>query len=413
MISQRKILNTIGIIFLTYCIQFTDLKIGVVKVSEIILLFVAPYFLSKKTNKYIAWFLLFFTVVLFISLVKTATLDFQHLGNSFLKAPYLISLSRYLELICCLTLCSLTYSFFKSLNQRSQRNEYINKLVNLNILITLLFFAINLLVINGLIHMDETRIVYGWSSRLRGYFVEGGPYGLMLAFIFILSGYTKKLKYKFIKRLFLAIVILFFAKSKAGILCVVVWLCLENYGYFKKALKASVYPLIVFVAAAFYFLFVNISYMYVDEIENIKTSVAERPNDTNITMGRIASVFIVPKMIKENFFFGIGTGNYALLRNNDEYRTFLPLQDEKVLLLDAHGLGGIMDIFIDNGFFGLLFFSVIMYVIYNHLKRDLIRRRIMLGFLVIFIFGVQIYFLYPWILLGIALSGEDQKPNHT
>lgn len=398
--------NFLIIIFLTFCIQFTDLKIGLIKVSELILLLLLPIFIIKKTNKFIFYLLVFFSIVLIISLIKTIFIDFQYLGNSLLKSPYIISISRYLEIVTCLILCNISLSYFKSKEESGDFSYYLNYFINLNIIITIVFVLIYIAVILDVIPIDETRVVYS-NNRLRGYFVEGGPYGLMLSFIFILTNLLPKGNYRLYKRLFLIVVILFLAKSKAGFLCAIVWLGIENHEFLKRKVNSLIYPILVLGIVGFYFLFINISSMYVNEIGKIKTSLSQRPGDSNVMMGRIPGVFIVPKMINQNPVFGIGTGNYPLLRNNEEYRGFFPLPVKEIRILDSHGFGGIIDIIVDNGFVGFLFFSIILFIIYRDLKYQKKEKFLLAGFLLLFLFGVQIYFLYPWILLGIILVKKN------
>src|SRR5690606_27472893 len=124
-------------------------------------------------------------------------------------------------------------------------------------------------------------------------------------------------------------------------------------------------------------------------------------------MGRIPAVFIVPKMVENNPLLGIGTGNYPLLRNNEAYRGFFPLPIPEIRILDAHGFGGIIDLLVDNGIIGLTVFMLIMYSIYK--KRPKSKRVFLIGFLCLFMFGVQIYFLYPWILLGLVLANNTKE----
>lgn len=399
--KNENIYNIVVLLFLTFCVQFTDLKIGVIKISELLLLILVPIILFKKINKYIFYLLLFFSLTALVSLAISFFADFKYLGNSIIKAPYVITIGRYLELVTCLVLCTISFLFFRSLRNKEEFDYFLKRLVNINLYIILIFVIIYFAVIFDIISINDTRIVYG-DFRLRGYFVEGGPFGLMLSFIFILTSYLKKSKSRWIKRLFLVLVIFFLAKSKAGFLCIVIWVGLEHYDFIKQKAKEFMYPIIIIGVVGFYFLFVNISAMYVAEFNRIQISLKERPQDPNLMMGRISGFYIVPNMVRENPFFGIGLGNYPLLRNNEEYRTFFPLPNENLRILDAHGFGGIIDILVETGLIGLLCFFYILITIWNSLPTRN-ERTLLIGFLLLFLFGVQIYFLYPWVLLGIIL----------
>lgn len=408
---ERKniIFNTLVLLFLTFCIQFTDIKIGLIKVAELLVLGVTPFVVLGRLNKYIVYLILFFTGATIISFLVTNNLSFSYLEPSFIKRPYWITVGRYLEIITCLMLCNIVFLYFRSLKNKGQFTFYLSKLIDLNIVITVLFVLIYFLVILNVISINDTRLVYGWDTRLRGYFVEGGPYGLMLSFIFVLLGLLKDSKTTITRRIFLFVVIFFMAKSKSGTLCCLVWLGVENFWYLKNKLKPLLIPLLTVSIIGFYFLFVNISSMYIDEIDRIKLAVKERPNDPNLIMGRISGFFIAPKIIKENPVFGVGIGNYPLIRNNKEYRGFFPLPPKKIRNLDAHGYGGLMDILVDNGVFGLLIFFSILVIIFLRIKAQNGKTVLLIGFVLLFMFGVQIHFMYPWILLGLVLTGIFNK----
>ncbi|WP_378180260.1 O-antigen ligase family protein [Aquimarina sp. SS2-1] len=406
--SKDKILSILLLLFLTFCVQFTDVKVGLIKISELLLLGLAPFIFSKKIHKYVVYLLAFFTVTTLISLCVTYFSDFEHLGNSFLKQPYLITIGRYVELVTCLVLCNFVVLYFEVLKKKNTFHYYLLKFIDLNIIITVIFALVYVLVLIDVLSVNDTRLVYNYDIRLRGYFVEGGPFGLMLSFIFILTSFFKKSKKRDIKRLFLVVVILFMAQSKSGFLCTVLWIGIENYDFLRKKIKSFVYPLVIIGAIGFYFLFINIGSMYVREIGRVEQAVIIRPTDPNLIMGRISGVFIVPKIVANHPFFGIGTGNYPLLRNNKEYRGFFPLPPEEIRIKDAHGFGGLIDILVDNGFLGLLFFFFIIWHRYKTLKHRNHLKLLLVGFLMLFCFGVQIYFLYPWILFGLILTKENK-----
>ncbi len=406
--SKNKILSVLILLFLTFCVQFTDVKIGLIKVSELLLLCLAPFVFSKKTHKYVIYLLAFFTATTLISLCVTYFSDFEYLGKSFLKQPYLITIGRYVELVTCLVLCNFVVLYFEVLKRRKEFHRLLLKFIDLNIIITAVFAIIYILVLVDVFSIEDTRVVYNYDIRLRGYFVEGGPFGLMLSFIFILTSFFKKSKKRDVKRLFLIIVILFMAQSKSGFLCTILWIGIENYDFLRRKVKSFVYPLVILGVICFYFLFINIGGMYVREINKIEQTVKIRSTDPNLIMGRISGVFITPKMVIDHPVFGIGTGNYPLLRNNKEYRGIFPVPPEEIRIKDAHGFGGLIDILVDNGLLGLLFFSFIMWHRYKTLKHRKHLKLLLIGFLTLFCFGVQIYFLYPWILFGLILTKEDR-----
>lgn len=393
---------------ITFCVQTTDIKIGYVKISELILLLITPFLFFKKVNKFFIYLFLFFTFELILALVITYNQEFEHLGKSIIKAPYIISFGRYLELIACITLGYITYRLFQKNDYKSK--DIIIRLVNINIYITIGVVLIYFMVVVGIIPMDKSIVVYG-DYRLKGLYVEGGPYGLMLTFIFMLTSFLENSKSRLFKQLFLIIVIIFFAKSKAGFLCLLVWIFMQNMIYFKNKLKSFLYPVLILALIGLYFTFIKISYMYVDKLDTIKKEVHLRPNDPNLIMGRFAGFFIVPNIIIDNPILGIGLGNYPLIRNNKIYRVFFPLPDKEIRDADASGFGGLVDIIIDMGIIGFLIF---MYINSLLLKKLLVKKKgivLLLGFLILFLFGVQLYFTYPWVFFGLILAYKNNYIN--
>lgn len=394
-----KLILTICLI--TFCIQTPDVKVGFVKISEVLLLLITPFLLKKSVNKFIFYFFVFFTIEAILGLIITSTHHFDILGPSKFKAPYVITIGRYFELISCISLCIITFRLFKT--NTDQSKKIIDYLVDWNVLITAFFFLIYIFVKIGLLPIHNSIVIYD-SNRLRGLYNEGGPFGLMLSFIFMLSFFQDNTNKRLLKQLFLFIIIAFFARSKAGILFVVIWIALFNFEILKNKLRAFIFPIMLVFLTGFYFLFMNISAMYVTELNRVKQSVKERPEDINLILGRVSGVYIVPNMIEENPIFGIGLGNYPLLRNNAEYRTFFPKPPKEVIDIDAHGFGGIIDIIVEMGLLGFFFFMFIVYGVYYEIRSINKGIVLVLGFLLIYCFGVQIYFLYPWVLLAVILA---------
>ena len=406
-IKKEKITLFFWVFLIVFCIQTTDLKIGFVKISEIILLLIAPFFLLKPINKYLAYFFIFFTANLFISLIVTSTLDFHNIGSSKIKAPYIISIARYLELVICIVASLITLKLFKEHPYKS----IINTIVNINVYLTIVYVLINVLVLLKFIPQDNSIVVYE-NFRLRGLYFEGGPFGLMLSFIFILTFFEVKTKNQIIKRLFLLFVIIFLAKSKAGIMLSLIWLLIYYYELIKENAKKYKFQIIVLFGCVFYFAFVNISTMYFKETSIIRTSIKERPTDPYLILGRVSALYIVPNMVQQHPLFGIGIGNYPLLRNNKEIRQMFPLPPKEIIDIDSHGLGGIFDVLIDMGLIGLFFFLSIIYILYKDILKKKERGKILIfAFLCLFMFGVQLCFLYPWIFLGIILAYKNDYIN--
>lgn len=403
-IKVRHLTLILIVCLITFCVQTADIKIGFVKISELILLLSAPFLFKRNINKFLFYFLLFFTLETVLGLIITSTHHFDILGASSFKAPYRITIARYFELVSCIILCLITFRLFQ--RHKEKAKLIIDYLVQWNIIITIFFAGIYILVLTGMLPLNKSIIVYE-DYRLRGFYNEGGPYGLMLSFIFMLTFFQSKSRTRTLKQLFLFIIIVFCARSKAGALVIVVWIGLLNFQYLKIKFKVLAAPLLVVFLIGFYYLFINISSMYITELNRVKQSVIERPNDPYLILGRVSGTYIVPNMVKENPVFGIGLGNYPLLRNNAEYRAFFPKPPKELMTIDAHGFGGLIDILVEMGIFGLLLFAIIVYNLYNELRNRNKGYLFLTGFLLLFSFGVQLYFLYPWAFLGIILAYQN------
>lgn len=396
--------NFLFVLFVVFCIQFTELKVDVIKLSELLLLLLTPFVYYKRVNKWILSLLFLFVFWFIHTLLINPFRDFYLLkGVSILKTPYLITIGRFLELLSCINLAALICLFFKN-KTREEITIYIKYIFNFSLFIMIFNVIVYYLYMNNII--VNTSIVY-WGDRLRGGFAEGGPYGLMLSFTFVLSFFYKS-KYHYITRVFILFVIFFLAKSKAGIVLILVWYFIMYYKRIYKKLRELNIIVIIAFGIFFSLIFVKLADNYIDDIANVKREMKERPRDINLVMGRIAGLFIFPEMIVDYPLLGIGLGNYPIMRNNPEYLDFIPTSP--IGKTDAHGFGGLIQLLVDGGLITFLFFSVIIYRFYVKIKKLKNRNEnFLLIFLFFFIFGVQIYFLYPWILLGFLVSLNKKK----
>lgn len=399
--------NLIFVVFVVFCVQFTELKIDVIKASEIALLLLTPFLYVKKINKWILMLLALFIAWFIITICLNYSRSFYLLENvSVLKTPYVISIGRFLELISCVNLTALVYLFFKG-KSKEDIQQYIKYMYDFSFIILMVNVVIYILYMSDFI--AETRMVY-WGDRLRGWFGEGGPYGLMLAFTFCLSFFYTN-KYHFLTRTIIVLVIVFLADSKAGFMLVLIWFAIHYYRKIYKSLREL--NIIVLIIGGLFLSFVlsKLAKHYISDINNIKREIAERPTDINLIMGRIAGVYIFPEMIKDYPAMGIGLGNYPIMRNNPEYLGVIPRSPSGET--DAHGFGGLMQLLVDGGFFVFFAFMYIVYRFYRKIRPlNQGLEKFLFIFLCFFMFGVQLYFLYPWVLFGILISLGSKQELH-
>ncbi|MDY7396190.1 hypothetical protein UMM65_13140 [Aureibaculum sp. 2210JD6-5] len=298
---------------------------------------------------------------------------------------------------------ALIYGYFKKLSY-NEIIDTVRLIFKINFMVLLIIIFIYFLFRWGII--DDTYVSY-WDFRLRGWFAEGGPFGLMLAFTFVLT-YLFKSKYNNFYRFIILITIVFLARSKAGILLILIWYILKYYKYLYAKVRRLNIIILIIGGILTSIIFIKLANLYINDIKNIKREVVERPTDINLVMGRISGLFIFPEMVKDYPILGIGLGNYPIMRNNPEYLDFIPSSPPGKA--DAHGFGGLVQLLVDGGLFILLPFLLIMYFFTKKLKRQGYGLEVYhYVFLLLFMLGVQIYFLYPWVLFGIILSLSNKS----
>ena len=190
---------------------------------------------------------------------------------------------------------------------------------------------------------------------------------------------------------------LILSMSKAGAMLLLVY----SFAYYfrkakynhriRKILLVWSLPILAVFLFSFYFLVKNYGMKWIDSEATAEYAIAN-PHDTSFVAGRVSGKFILFEMVARHPFIGIGLGNYPILRNLDEYRSFFPTID----VYDATGLGGIVDLLCQAGLLGLVIFISI-------LKRLSSRHNpyLIILFICLFFCGVQLTFIYPWFLVGI------------
>jgi len=403
------------VLLCTACLQLPDLKIAGLQLAEIIMLLLLPFvikqiFKSKTTICFLLYYVLFFLKTLVFNHFTVFYINDEQLA--FLKHPGFISLARLVEMFACISFCSLIVNVFIS-----SKNPY-------NLLKGILFIQIMVL---GLIYISiylmysahllstsnyDNLIVYdssegGMVYRLKGFFVEGGPFGLFYAFLFtICVAFYKKLNLT-PWYLILCIVPILFAQSKAGYMMVLLngglFLASKVKMLFKSYLaRFSLYAIIVVGLTLGTVVVLQMYIASLSDIEERTANFAPGEIDPNFMMGRISATVIVPNMIRSQYLQGIGWGNYPLTRNNPAYREFMP--EIPVSMWDATGLGGILDMLLEAGVILFVFYAMLYTRIIMIIKKKLPQSNyLVLALIGPLLLGVAIYFFYTWFLLGIVL----------
>ena len=330
-------------------------------------------------------------------------------ADSILKKPAYVSLARIIQIGLC------TYSMTILLDRGEKSPNLLPRIQKSYIygaITSVIYGGISWLSIKGGIDLGGTYITNSGDLRMRGFFVEGGPFGLYIATALVLLINSKEnyRKSGFIANIAILMLGLSLSKSKAAFIAIllpVIIATLLSPAYpIRNRLKIFLVALVV-VSTAFW---LGDCYHrilgYFMAAQAVMASPDSFADNGNVALGRIAGSFIVPNMVMAHPLFGVGIGNYSLVRNDPLYRDFLPYVEE----WDLHGLG-LIGATSEIGIIGVLFFS------WWYLKPYLLTRKIspplkqsfFIFPLFAFVFGVQLTFVYPWIMFSIAMLMSNRE----
>ncbi len=246
------------------------------------------------------------------------------------------------------------------------------------------------------------------QGRIRGFYNEGGPYGLYVLSVVFVGLSLHQLRWERKKILYAGFALLAVAfvgsQSKAAVAALlavgIVNLLLLRSVAQRLAVVAVIVAALVAVSQ---FLDITRSLRVYRELGlAYERGSHQHKNDPNFVLGRVAGAFIVPRMIAEHPLTGVGWGNYGLVRNAPEYRgasAWVDLNDEPAL-----GVAGLA------AELGLpLTALLLLCLLYPAI---LLRRRRAPAHLVnlalvqpvVHIFGAQLNLTYPWIVTAFALG---------
>lgn len=246
---------------------------------------------------------------------------------------------------------------------------------------------------------------YGSTDRIRGFFIEGGPFGVYLISVMLVTLFRRAVLQRGDPRGFwIQMALLFTAfvgsQSKAGILLAI---CLGVfYLVITHRARHLLLLLPLFIGLAFSVNIVGQLRGYAESYLNFSRLARERPHDTDLIEGRVMGAILVPIMVAHHPISGIGIGNYSLERNNPEYLGTFP----KAPGWDLPGLG----LLGDAAEFGI---PLLLYLCWLLWRPVVIAKRAQAHPLVVIlgayqiladILGVQTTFVYPWIVSGIVIG---------
>jgi len=325
-------------------------------------------------------------------------------GISALKQPLAISLSRLAELF--LAMASLLFVAGALGRSPKWRRAVLDAFAGIAMLSACASILGWLLFIGAGI---STPVVYDFNDRVRGFFNEGGPYGMFLvaaSLAVLLRAHLQPYRYRFQvpATLGLFAVALLLSGSKAGLLAAaglaVLGVLISGSRRQKLTLIAAA-VLFLALLATFQRQFVTYWLLYQD----IDEAALYHPGDPNYVMGRVTGALIVPRMIAAHPIGGIGLGNYSLMRNDPEYRQGLPAVDE----WDLTGMG-LVGAVAELGIpLALCLFAVLLRPLRMARKRKAASVvAVAAAFQPLsFLLGVNLNFFYPWLVTAFALASQQ------
>jgi hypothetical protein len=254
-------------------------------------------------------------------------------------------------------------------------------------------------------------VTSGVIPRICGFFVEGGPFGVYLVGAVIIQlargyylGYVPRRT--FLVQLAILVVALLGTQSKAAVALIgaVAIVFLVKTRHFRLVVLMA----FAMVPVAFTSNLISGVEGYYQNYANYHQAAAERPDDTSLIAGRLAAAILLPRIVAQHPFLGVGLGNYALVRNDPAILRGLPY----LSIWDAPGLG----LF---GYLAELGIPLTLFVLwlYAYPLLQAWRSRPWIVLLCSYpllaaLFGVQLNFAYPWIVAGIGLATISIDRNY-
>ena len=249
---------------------------------------------------------------------------------------------------------------------------------------------------------------YADLHRFRGFYNEGGPYGLYAISVLLAGialyrlGWDKILWLRW--GLGLMLVAFVMSQSKAAFLAAGALLLLNVLIGGSLAQRSWIIGAAL-VLGLLSSQFLNIS----GNIAVLEAGAAQferlshrRYGDANFVYGRVAGLYIVPRMIKAHPLTGIGLGNYGTLRNAPEYRGAAYYVENA----DDSGLG-ILGYVADLGIPLItytLFLMFMPFFLLRRLRAPSYLTNLALLQPIVHIFGAQLNVTYSWVVTAFALG---------
>jgi len=384
-------------------IQYLEI-IYLIQVAVLIVVFPRHNFRTRLLRPVVVLSVLYaaFLVAAFaLSLVALRNDFYLPTGLSFLKHPFWITLSRMTELF--LDVVSMLYMIQLF---RADRN---------NLIFTLrVYYWVGVASALFSFVTFPLNYFYGWNAgtylvthRMRGFYNEGGPYGLYVISVLVVGGVLLRQRWGGRFRIQLGFAALAIALvgsvSKSalfagGLIMIFNALMVERW-WAKLGVVASLLLTIAIASQVPAISETLIDYYKAPEKYEFLSNL---DSERDLLYGRMAGAFMVRRMITVHPFAGIGWGNYPLVRNSPEYRGGYRWVD----FIDDPGLG-ILGTTADLGIPLTLFLISITFYPYFYLRRrgvPLAIKNLALLQPAVHLCGAQLNLTYPWLITAFALG---------
>lgn len=399
---------------------FTNLKIGSFQPEDFILLLILILSIGKVIligfkvevpKPLIGLFTGYAVLITLISLFSLLSLrlTFYPLEDtSILKTPFFYSTSRLLQF------CAILCGFFWLTVVLSRDREHLKMGMNLywrtGILVSI--YAVISYAALRLRGMDLLGAYFSTTFRARGFFNEGGPFGLYIVSVFMVGVLRRHLDGRPLGWACCSILAaaLLLSSSKAGFFAIVLLVLFSVLAASSLRRRLTMLVLASFLLAAFA-MFIHMDLLiqgYIESYENIESRMAVLGNDSNLVLGRIAGAYIVPRMIAAHPITGIGIGNYPLMRNDPRYLGELP---SVRYLEDQSGLG-LAGYAAELGIPVTLLLIALLVAPYQICRKSArIIGIVALTQFTCHLMGAALTFFYPWFVTACALAASGYPPS--
>lgn len=325
-----------------------------------------------------------------------------------LQLPVIITISRLTELAVDVGMMLYMTALFRQRPDTARFTMRVYYWVGVaSILFSILSYPLD---VAGLVSLGT----YGDSHRFRGFYNEGGPYGLYLITLLAVGWALARMGWERPRRTYFTLglvgVALLMAQSKAAWIALMALFLLRSL--FARSLKQRLTTISI---GLLFIVVVSQTLNFTDKLRLWQEGSSRyeqlshlHAGDNNFVQGRVAGLFIVPRMIAAHPLTGVGWGNYGIVRNDPQYRGAAAWGEP-----DEPGLG-IFGLAAEMGSPLLIFLLIALIVPYFWLRSlrvpDYVANLALLQ-PVVHIFGAQLNLTYPWIVTAFAL-GIGYALNH-